>query len=172
MPEVERQGSWWRGGLFLTIVAFVVVLDQITKLWVRSNLGLYETLPLVGCLSLTYVRNTGSAFGFFANQTFLLTLVAVVGLVTILLFYRYLSRSSILGISALGLVFGGALGNLIDRIRFGYVTDFVDVRLWHDFHWPAFNVADSAITVGSIMLAVFIFLTFRKGDGSSSRARS
>ena len=172
MPEVERQGSWLRGGLFLIIAAFVIALDQISKLWVRSNLDLYETLPVIGCLSLTYVRNTGSAFGFFANQAFLLTLVAIVGLVTILLFYRYLSRSNILGISALSLVFGGALGNLIDRIRFGYVIDFVDVRLWRDFHWPAFNVADSAITVGSIMLAVFIFLRFRKGDGSSSKARS
>jgi signal peptidase II len=72
----------------------------------------------------------------------------------------------------LGLVFGGAVGNLIDRIRLGYVTDFIDVRLWRDFHWPAFNVADSAITVGSIMLVIFIFLAFRKGDGSSSGARS
>jgi signal peptidase II len=172
MPEVERQGSWWRGGLFLIIAALVIALDQISKLWVSSHLGLYKTVPVVGCLSLTHVRNTGSAFGFFANQAFLLTLVAIVGLVTILLFYRYLSRSNILGISALGLVFGGALGNLIDRLRFGYVTDFVDVRLWRDFHWPAFNVADSAITVGSIMLAIFIFFTLRKGDGSSSGARS
>ena len=172
MPEVERQGSRWRGGLFLIIAAFVVALDQISKLWVRSHLELYETIPLVGCLSLTSVRNTGSAFGLFANQAFLLILVAIVGLVTILLFYRYLSKSNILGVSALGFIFGGAVGNLIDRLRFGYVIDFVDVRLWRDFHWPAFNVADSAITVGSIVLAVFIFLTFRKGDGSSSGARS
>ena len=172
MPEVERQGSWWRGGLFLIIAAFVVTLDQISKLWVSSHLELYETIPLVGPLSLINVRNTGSAFGLFANQTFLLILVAVVGLVTILLFYRYFSKSNILGISALGLLFGGALGNLIDRLRFGYVTDFVDVRLWRDFHWPAFNAADSAITVGSIMLVIFIFLAFRKGDGSSSGARS
>ena len=172
MPEVERQGSGWRGGLFLIIAVFVVALDQISKLWVRSYLGSYETIPLVGCLSLTNVRNTGSAFGLFANQAFLLTVVAIVVLVAILLFYRYFSRSNILGISALGLVFGGAVGNLIDRLRFGYVTDFVDVRLWRDFHWPAFNVADSAITVGSIMLVIFIFLAFRKGDGSSSGAGS
>jgi signal peptidase II len=172
MPEVERQGSWWRGGLFLIIAALVVTLDQISKLWVNSHLELYETIPLVGCLSLTYVRNTGSAFGFFANQVFLLTLVSIVGLVTILLFYRYLSKSNILGILALSLIFGGAVGNLIDRMRLGYVTDFVDVRLWDDFHWPAFNVADSAITVGSIVLIIFIFLAFRKGDGSSSGARS
>jgi signal peptidase II len=172
MPEVERQGSGWRGGLFLIIAAFVVALDQISKLWVRSYLDSYETIPWVGCLSLTNVRNTGSAFGLFANQVFLLTVVAIVVLVAILLFYRYFSRSNILGISALGLVFGGAVGNLIDRLRFGYVTDFVDVRLWRDFHWPAFNVADSAITVGSIMLVIFIFLAFRKEDGSSSGAGS
>lgn len=172
MPEVERQGSGWRGGLFLVIAAFVVTLDQTSKLLVRSYLDPYETIPLVGCLSLTNVRNTGSAFGLFANQAFLLTVVAIVVLVAILLFYRYFSRYNILGISALGLVFGGAVGNLIDRLRFGYVTDFVDVRLWRDFHWPAFNVADSAITVGSIMLVIFIFLAFRKGDGSSSGAGS
>jgi len=172
MPEVEWQGSWWRGGLFLIIAAFVLTLDQISKLWVSSHLDLYETVPLVGCLSLTHVRNTGSAFGFFANQAFLLALVSIVGLVTILLFYRYLSKSNILGILALSLIFGGAVGNLIDRMRFGYVTDFIDVRLWDDFHWPAFNVADSAITVGSIVLIIFIFLSFRKGDGSSSRVRS
>ncbi|MBM4446610.1 MAG: signal peptidase II [Chloroflexi bacterium] len=172
MPEVERQGSGWWGGLFLIIAAFVVALDQTSKLWVRSHLELYQTVSITSFLSLTHVRNTGSAFGLFANQAFLLTLVAIAGLMTILLFYRYLSRSSILGISALGLVFGGAVGNLIDRLRFGYVTDFVDVRLWRDFHWPAFNVADSAITVGSIVLAIFIFWAFRKGNGNSSGARS
>jgi signal peptidase II len=172
MPEVERQGSGWRGGLFLIIAAFVVALDQLSKHWVRSYLDLYETIPLVGCLSLTNVRNTGSAFGLFANQAFLLTLVAIVALVTILLFYRYLSRISLLSSFALGLVFGGAVGNLIDRLRFGYVTDFIDVRLWRDFHWPAFNVADSAITVGAVVLAVFIFRALRKRDGSSSGARS
>jgi signal peptidase II len=129
-------------------------------------------VPIFGCLSLTNVRNTGSAFGLFVNQAFLLTLIAIVGVVAILLFYRYFSKSSMLGVSALSLVFGGAIGNLIDRLRFGYVTDFIDVRLWHDFHWPSFNVADSAITVGSIVLVVFIFLTFRKADGSSSKDRS
>jgi signal peptidase II len=172
MPEVERQGSGWRGGLFLVIAAFVVTLDQTSKLLVRSYLDPYETIPLVGCLSLTHVRNTGSAFGLFANQVFLLILVAIVGLVTILLLYRYLSRISLLSSFALGLVFGGAVGNLIDRLRFGYVTDFIDVRLWRDFHWPAFNAADSAITVGAIVLAVFIFRALRKGDVSSSGARS
>jgi len=172
MPEVERKGSWRRGGLFLLIAACVVALDQITKLWVRSNITLYESVPVFGCLSLTNVRNTGSAFGLFVNQAFLLSLIGVVGVVAILLFYRYFSKSNLLGVSALSLVFGGAIGNLIDRFRFGYVTDFIDVRLWHDYHWPSFNVADSAITVGSIMLIFFIFLTFKKTNGSSSKAGS
>jgi len=92
--------------------------------------------------------------------------------VAILLFYRYFSKSNMLGISALGLLLGGAVGNLIDRLRFGFVTDFIDVRLWGDFHWPTFNVADSAITVGSIMLAVFIFFTFGKSDGRTAKDRS
>ena len=172
MPEVKRQGSGWRGGLFLIIAASVVSLDQISKLWVRSNITLYESKPVFSCLSLTNVRNTGSAFGLFVNQAFLLALIGVVGVIAILLFYRYFSKSNLLGVSALSLVFGGAIGNLIDRFRFGYVTDFIDVRLWHDYHWPSFNVADSAITIGSIVLVVFIFLTFRKADGSSSKAGS
>ncbi len=168
MPEVSRHASGWGLGSFLIIAAFVIALDQISKFWVRTYLELGEIVPVAGPLSLVHVRNTGSAFGLFANQVFLLTLIAVVGLVAVLLFYRYLLRSSLLGSTALGLVFGGAVGNLVDRIRFGYVTDFIDVRLWGDFHWPAFNVADSAITVGTIVLIIFIFWTLRKSNGNFS----
>ena len=170
MPRVDQHGIKWRGVIFLFIAAFVVVLDQISKLWIRSHLLPGESLPEVGFLRLTYAQNTGSAFGLFANQAFLLSLVAIVGLVIILLFYRYLSEFSIFGTMALGLVFGGAAGNLIDRIRLGYVTDFIDVRSWHDFHWPAFNVADSAITVGVIALVCFIFAAVRKKNGHPSGA--
>jgi signal peptidase II len=172
MPEVKHQGSGWRGVIFLVIAVSVVALDQISKLWVRSNITLYESIPIFGCLSLTNVRNTGAAFGLFVNQAFLLILIGAVGAIAILFFYRYFSKANLLGVSALSLVFGGAIGNLIDRFRFGYVTDFIDVRLWRGYHWPSFNVADSAITVGSIALVVFIFLTFRKTDGSSSKAGS
>jgi len=169
MPGINRRGSWWRGGLFLLIAAFVVAIDQISKSWVRSHLLLGGSLPEVGFLRLTHVQNTGSAFGLFANQAFLLSLVAIVCLVIILVFYRYLSEYSILGTFALGLVFGGAVGNLIDRFYFdGAVTDFIDVRLWHDFHWPTFNVADSAITIGTIALVCFIFLAMKKENGHTS----
>jgi signal peptidase II len=172
MPGVDRRDSGLRLGLFLLIAACIIALDQVTKLWVRSTIPLYETVPIIGRLSLTNVRNTGSAFGLFVNQAFLLTLIAIVGLVAILLFYRYFSKSNMLGVSALGLLLGGAIGNLIDRLRFGFVTDFIDVRLWGDFHWPTFNVADSAITVGSIVLVVFIFFTFGKSNGRTTKDRS
>ena len=92
MPGVNRHGRGWRAGLFVLIAAFVVAIDQATKLWIRSHLPLGESLQEVGFVRLIHVQNTGSAFGLFANQAFLLTLVAIVGLVLILLFYRYLSE--------------------------------------------------------------------------------
>jgi len=140
-----------------------VVIDQITKQWVRSHITLLEVVPVFGCVSLCHVCNPGSAFGILARQSVLITLAAVAGLTAILLLSRYFRTRSRLGNIALALVFGGAVGNLIDRFRFGCVTDFVDVRLWHDFHWPAFNVADSAITVGVIVLLAFLIKEW-KGD--------
>ncbi len=158
----------WRRWSFLLIAAFVVAADQLTKSWVRVNLVPGESLPEIGILTIIHAQNTGSAFGLFANQAFLLTLIAIVGLVVILLFYRYLPQSSVLSTVALGLVFGGALGNLTDRIRLGHVTDFIYVRLWNDFYWPAFNVADSSISIGVIVLAVFLLLGLKRKDGQTS----
>ncbi len=146
----------------------MLAIDQITKLWLRSVLRPGESLPEIGSLTVTHIHNTGSAFGLFANQAFLLSLIAVVGLVVILLFYRHLSQSSILGNIVLGLVFGGAVGNLTDRIRLGYVTDFIYIRLWHDFYWPAFNIADSAITIGVLVLICSIILGLKKENGHPS----
>ena len=91
MPGVNRYGNWWRGGLFLLIAAFVVAADQITKLWISVSFAPRGIVPEVGCLSITHVQNTGSAFGLFANQSVLLSIVAFAGIVVILLFYRYLS---------------------------------------------------------------------------------
>ena len=158
----------WRRWTFLFIAAFVVAADQLSKSWIRANLLPGESFPEIGRFSITHVQNTGAAFGLFTNQAFLLTLIAIVGLVVILLFYRHLPQSYILSTIALGLVFGGALGNLIDRIRFGRVTDFILVRLWDDFYWPAFNIADSATTVGVIALIVFLLLGLTKKDGRTS----
>ena len=154
---------------FLITAAFVVAMDQISKLWITSlHLALGESILEIGPLRLIHIFNTGSAFGLFTDQSFLLSVIAIIGLVAVLVLYRHLPRSSALGNIALGLVFGGAAGNLIDRLRLGHVTDFIDIRLWHNFHWPTFNIADSAITVGVIAIAFFIISSFKKENGHLS----
>lgn len=141
-----------RLGSFLIVAALIVAFDQLSKLWIRAHLALGESLSITGRLSLTYVGNTGSAFGLLANQTFLVTIIGIASLLLVLLFLRYVSRTTALSMVSIGLIWGGAIGNLVDRLRFGYVTDFVYFRLWGDFHWPAFNVADAAITAGIVVL--------------------
>ncbi len=164
-----KAGQRW---LLLAIVALIVVTDQLSKLWIRSNLLPGESRPVAGLLQWTYVSNTGSAFGLFTNQTFLLSIVGLVSLLLILFFYRYFSPVNTLALVAITLVFGGAASNLIDRFHLGYVTDFIDVRLWHDFHWPSFNVADSAITIGAFMLAYFFWRLLKKEDGHAAKSGS
>ena len=142
----------WRDVVFCLIALLVVALDQLSKIWIRSNLALGESLPETGFLRLTHVRNTGAAFGLFQDQSFPLTIVAFIGIIVVLLFVFLVPRrfpffDTKLGKLALSLVFGGTIGNLVDRLRFGYVTDFIDIGIW-----PAFNIADSAVTVGVILL--------------------
>jgi len=149
----HKHVAWWHALIFLGIIAVVVILDIATKEWVRSNLPSGGSFPEIWRLTIVNVQNTGSAFGMFTNQAFLLSIVAIAGLVVVLLFFKYLQDLGFLGGLALSLIFAGALGNLIDRLRFGCVTDFIYVRLWGNVFWPAFNIADSAITVGAILLA-------------------
>lgn len=151
-------------GLPLAIATLVIALDQLSKLWIRGNLMPGESLTIVGRLSLTYLQNTGSAFGLFANQTFLPIIIILASLLVIGLFLRYLSRATSLGIMSAGLILGGAVGNLIDRLHLGYVTDFIDIRLWDNFHWPAFNFADAAIVIGIFTFIYSLYLSglFRK----------
>ena len=145
----------------VTLAAVIVVLDQITKLIALSRLILGTPVTLVdGFLALTLVMNPGLAFGLLAGipaswrwVVGLLSLVALVLLLRVAL--RILPSGGWREQSAIGLIFGGAVGNLIDRTRFGAVVDFVDVYV-RDWHWPAFNVADSAITVGVAALALVV----------------
>lgn len=149
--------------VFFFTALLIVIADQFSKLWIRSTLLVGQSLPEVGFFRLTHVHNTGAAFGLFQNQTFALIIVALVG-ITVLLVYalfiypRFPFLNSRLGISALGLVLGGTVGNLIDRLRLGYVTDFISVGIW-----PAFNIADSAIVVGVIIFAYSLPLLTRAG---------
>ena len=135
------------------IAALVIIIDQLTKLWIMTNFALYEQQNVIpGLFDLVYVTNTGAAFGFLAGSKNLLRQlffvgVAIVALVVIVYAYGHLKKQGKIFVYALGLIGGGAIGNLIDRLRFGSVVDFLDFYLG-SYHWPAFNAADSAITVG------------------------
>jgi len=146
------QGKWQNVVFFLTAL-LVVAADQLSKIWIRSNLAAGESLPETGLFRLTHVHNTGASFGLFQDQSFALTIVALIGIIVLLLFVFFFYRrfpflDSRLGRPALGLILGGTVGNLIDRLYLGYITDFIDIGIW-----PAFNIADSAITVGVILFA-------------------
>jgi signal peptidase II len=139
--------------------AAIVALDQLTKAAVRVKLPQYHSVTVIpGMLDFTHVRNTGAAFGIlnaadFPFKTALIAVIAVVALVGIALYALGLGRDQLLARVGLALIIGGAAGNLIDRVFIGSVVDFVDVY-WRTYHFWAFNVADSAITVGAaIMIA-------------------
>ena len=139
----------------------VLLLDQMTKLWIASRFALHETQPLIsGLFNLVHVRNRGMAFGIMnrpgADWGSTLLLGATLAAVALLLFWFYRLKSKDHGLLLpLALILGGAVGNLIDRIRTGEVIDFLDFYIG-PYHWPAFNVADSAITVGTLWLAAKI----------------
>jgi signal peptidase II len=150
---------------FLAVVAGgVLILDQATKALVLEHLALGASLPVVpGFFDLTHVHNPGGAFGFLATMSplvraavFIVFSLIAAGL--ILWFYLQTPLAQRLLAFGLALIFGGALGNLIDRVRFGVVIDFLDLYIG-DLHWPAFNVADSAITVGVVIFAAHMVFT-------------
>lgn len=126
----------------LAVVAGVLALDQLTKRVVVQNLALGESWPAEGFFRITRVANTGSAFGLFGGHNMVLTAASILGVAVILWFMRT-SGESMLVRTSLGLMLAGAVGNLIDRVSFGHVVDFIDVGPWY-----IFNVADSAIVVG------------------------
>ena len=139
--------------------------DQTTKALVKNLMSVGESIPVNSPVRLTYVQNTGSAFGLFTNQTFALTIAAAVGIVVIaFVFFRSGGASNLLAIS-LTMQMAGAIGNLIDRIAYGYVVDFVDFRFW-----PVFNVADSSITIGFVILAVALLFGKDSKDKASDVA--
>ena len=140
--------------LFFVIAGLVVALDQLTKYVVRANLALGESFPDEGPVRITYVTNTGAAFGILQGQTLFLMVTTFFGLVAILLYYLYPPMEHGILRLALGLQLGGAVGNLADRVRVGKVTDFIDIG-----PWPNFNLADSSIVVGVVIIVAFFLLT-------------
>ena len=132
----------------LLVALGIILLDQASKEWVRHAFALHESVPVVpGFFHLTYIRNTGAAWGMFSGQNLVLALLAVVMLAALLFFRRKILPPGRLHRVALGLLCGGIVGNLFDRLRLDYVTDFLDF-FWRGWHWPALNVADAAICTG------------------------
>jgi len=149
------------------IGAAVVLVDQLTKLWIMTTFALHEQLNIIpGFFNLIHVTNTGAAFGFLAGSKSLLRQVffvgvAVIALVIMVSVYGHLKKQGKIFVYALGLIAGGAVGNLIDRLRFGSVIDFLDFFIG-SHHWPAFNAADSAITVGVALFMLGTLLQHAK----------
>ncbi len=161
MQKADPPQGKWRNVVFFLTALLVVAADQLSKtLWIRSY-PKDQVIFEAGIFRIIHVQNTGAAFGLFQGQSFPLTIIALIGIVAILLFVFLFSRrfpflDNRLGKPALALVLGGTVGNLVDRLNLGYVTDFIDIGIW-----PAFNIADSAITVGIILFA-YSLLTLTK----------
>lgn len=147
----------WRRIVLATVTVTIVVLDQVTKTEVMETMRLHESIPIVpDFFSLTYIRNPGAAFGLLATSGtlfrlifFALTSLFAVGLLA-MIFLR-LREDDWAGQLSIAAIFGGAIGNLLDRMRFGEVIDFLDFYVGR-YHWPAFNVADAAISIGVVVL--------------------
>jgi len=157
--------------MLMGVSMMVLALDQLTKFLVTRSLGLHESIPLLpGTLYFTYVQNPGVAFGFMSSMEAVVRIPFFVAITiaagSIVYFYqRLLPQDKRLTRVALGFVLGGALGNFIDRILYGKVIDFIDMR-YQEFHWYVFNVADSCITVGLL----FLFIEFIKDSKVKAHA--
>jgi len=151
----EPRRGWWQVLLFL-IASLVVATDQLSKVGIRAYPEEYVIFQF-GFFRLIHLPNKGAAFGLFPGQSLFLTIVALLSIILLLAYALVIYRHyplfyNGLGGVALGLILGGATGNLIDRLRFGEVTDFIDFTVW-----PAFNIADSALSIGAILVVYFFF---------------
>lgn len=161
---MRRRHKFRLSPVLLAIAGAVVALDQLTKSLVVQFLALRPdpSVALLGdWLRLSFATNTGAAFGFMPNQTGLFVAAAIVVVPTIAYFYSTLTDEPWYVRLSLGLLLGGTLGNAIDRVRQGYVVDFIDVGVGA-LRWPAFNVADSSFVVGSIILVAFVLFWQRE----------
>lgn len=151
--------------MLVVIGGIIVTVDQLTKFFIIAYLPLHDTIPVIsGLFNIIHIKNPGGAFGLLANlspgmRTLIFLFISSLAVGLILYFYFKAPANHTWLAVGFAMIFGGAVGNLIDRIRFGVVTDFLDFYI-SEYHWPAFNVADSAITVG---IGIFAFhLLFKK----------
>lgn len=165
MPDTGSRAKL--AGLVVTVV---VVLDQVTKRIVQTRMQLHDRIEVLGdAIRLTYIRNPGAAFGIHAgpNSRFIFLAISVIALGILAAIYRFTPAADRLRIVSIGLISGGAIGNIIDRVTSAAgVVDFVDVGLG-DLRWPVFNVADMAVTTGAIVLALSLWREDRRLEASS-----
>jgi signal peptidase II len=158
--------SW----VWLVVSALVILLDWLSKQWASEALELYRPREVFSWLNITLAHNYGAAFSFLSDaggwqRWFFMVLASGVSLVLLVWLLR-LPRKEWLTALGLSLILGGAIGNLVDRVQLGYVVDFIDV-FYNSWHFPAFNIADSAITCGVFLLLLDVVLISRRGTGQS-----
>jgi len=149
-----------------TIISVVVIiLDQITKAIATAKLVMFDPVAVMPMFNFTLMHNEGAAFSFLSDaggwQRWFFTVLATIVSIAIFIWIKKLTPQEKGMAISLSLILGGAIGNLIDRVRFGYVVDFIDVY-YNDWHWPAFNIADSAIFVGAAIMIIFSFREEKK----------
>ena len=141
--------------MYLVIALAIIIADQISKYWVIQNIEYHHYIPITSFFSIAHAHNYGAAFGFLNNaggwQTVFFSVIAVTVSIVLVIWLRRIARTERQLALALALVLGGAVGNLIDRLRFDYVVDFL-LFFYDKWQFPAFNVADSAITIGAILM--------------------
>jgi signal peptidase II len=157
--------------LFWPAVVLAFAADMATKLWVDASLGFADRIPVIeGFFYLTHVRNPGAAFGLFTTAPAMLRIgffvgITLVAIIMIFSFYRRLAPGERLSALSLGMILGGAGGNLVDRIFRGEVVDFLHFRLWGGYQWPDFNLADSFIVVGVALLLIELLASEAEARG-------
>ncbi len=159
MQKADQLQGKWRNAVFGGISLLVILADQLSKAWIREHLQVGNTLFDSGFFRIINIGNTRAAFGIFRDHSLALTFVSMTGIILVLCLvfvvhshWSFIDRMLVR--VGLGLVLGGTAGNLIDRLRIGHVTDFIDFKVW-----PAFNVADASVTIGVIIIAYnLIFL--------------
>ena len=142
---------------WMILAALVVIADQITKHYATLELKMYKAVAVMPMFNFTLMHNEGAAFSFLSDaggwQRWFFTIISLVVSILLVFWIRKLKPEEKFQAMAFSLILGGAVGNLIDRVRFGYVVDFIEIY-YHQYSWPAFNIADSAITIGVIILIV------------------
>jgi len=158
--------------LFSVLTIVGLLLDQATKLYIDRSMRLYDSIPVLpDFFHITYVRNRGAAFSFLSEASWRLPFfigISLVAAVVIIIAFHKLRDDQKLAQVSLAMIFSGAVGNLIDRVRLGEVIDFLDVH-WYRHHWPAFNVADSLICVGVFLLALDMLLEDKRFKGKPAQ---